>query len=482
MFEMNRRGFMIGCSAAIAAMAGSRLNFVAFGSQEDEPIQEVLLTIFLRGGIDGLSAVPIIAGADRGFYEANRETTAIPTTGANAAINLDDQFGLHASAAPLYELYQDKKLAIVHATGMVSDTRSHFDAMQYMELGTPGSKSATNGWLTRHLQTAGNLPNDVVIPAMAVGNMRPTSLAGSNETIGMTSPSSFNFDGHWRHEDWMRHAVREMYTGSSWLHQAGTEAADSLDVIELGNPGKYVPANGAVYPNGSFGDNLKAVAQVIKMQLGMRVATIDLGGWDTHERQGSDGEGYFGGHLATLASGLKAFYADLSSGPNGGEGDRVTVVIQSEFGRSLKENGSRGTDHGHGNTMFVLGKNVNGGKVYGEWPGLSTEQLYDNRDLEITTDYRQILSEILIRRLGNPNLGAVFPGYTNYEPMGIVSGADLPPNYEDITIIDPAETPKPVEVPPLGTQAPSTPTPVSAETPVPNSNASDSTYLPIVTR
>lgn len=489
MFEINRRNFMMGCSAAIAAMAGSRLNFVAFGSQEDEPNQEVLLTIFLRGGMDGLNAVPIIAGSDRGVYESSRSTIAIPTTGLNAAINLDDQFGLHASAAPLYELYQDKKLAILHATGMKSDTRSHFDAMQYMELGTPGSKSATTGWLTRHLQTAGNLPEEVIMPALAVGSLRPTSLAGSSEAIGMTAPNNYNFNAHWRHEDWMRHAVREMYTGSSWLHEAGIQAADSLDIIEFKNPGEYNPANGAEYPAGGFGKNLKAVAQVIKMQLGMQVATIDLGGWDTHERQGYDGEGYFGSQMALLAGGLKAFYTDLSAGPNGGEGHRVTVVIQSEFGRSLKENGSRGTDHGHGNIMFVLGQNVNGGKVYGEWPGLGAGQLYDNRDLEITTDYRQVLSEILIRRLGNPNLGAVFPGYTNYSPLGIVAGTDLDPNYDDITIVEPAQTPPAATPTSFTTTTPPTPTPVPTSTPMPASTStpnrdgeSNNAYLPVVTK
>lgn len=479
MSKINRRGFMIGCSTAIAAMAGSRLNFVAFGNQEQEPNQEVLVTIFLRGGMDGLNAVPIIAGPDRGIYESSRSTIAVPTSGDYAAINLDDQFGLHASAAPLYELFQDKKLAILHATGMQSGTRSHFDAMQYMELGTPGNKSGSTGWLTRHLQTAGNLPDDIVIPALSVGNLRPTSLDGSNETIGMTSPNSYNFGAHWRHNDWMRHAVREMYSGSSWLHQAGIEAANSIDIIEFGNPGEYTPANGAEYPDGAFGSQMQTLAQVIKMQLGMRVATVDLGGWDTHERQGGNGEGYFGSLLGTLASGLKAFYADLSSGPNGGEGHRVTVVIQSEFGRSLKENGSRGTDHGHGNIMFVLGQNVNGGKIYGDWPGLGPDQLFDNRDLAITTDYRQVLSEILIRRMGNPNLGTIFPGYTDYAPLGIVGGTDLTPNYDEAIVV-PADqvTATPTH---FTTRLPDTPTPAPTDQATPVPPTGNNSYLPLVT-
>lgn len=463
MFQVTRRGFMVGCSAAIAAMAGGRLGYVAFGSPEQEPNQEMLVVVFLRGAMDGLSAVMPIAGDDRGYYETSRENLAVPISGVNAALPLTDFFGLHPAAAPLLGFYQDKKLAIIHAAGLTSDTRSHFDAMKYMELGTPGSKSATNGWLTRHLQTSSNLPGDIIMPALAAGSLQPTSLAGSTEAIGMTTPNGFAFGGNWRYEDAQRVALRKAYDGSSWLHSAGLHTLDAVDVVEYGNPGNYTPENGAVYPGNSFGQNLKTIAQMIKLQLGMRVATIDLGGWDTHEYQGDNGAGYFFNQFGTLANGLTALMTDLSNSNGVNHTQRLTVLVMSEFGRTFKQNASRGTDHGHGNAMFVLGGQVNGGTVYGNWPGLHTDQLYDRRDLAITTDYRTVLSEILIRRLQNPNLGYIFPGYTNYQPMGIVQGADLPPNYET-----PTATPTPLTTPPPGSTIPT--------------GINSQIYLPLVTK
>lgn len=457
MFQVSRRGFMVGCSTAIAAMAGGRLSYVAFGNPEEEPNQNILVVVFLRGGMDGLSVVMPIAGDDRGYYETSREDIAIPVSGVNAALPLTDFFGLHPAGAPLYGLYQDKKMAIVHAAGLTSDTRSHFDAMKYMELGTPGSKSATNGWLTRHLQTSSNLPGEIIMPALAVGNLQPTSLAGSTEAIGMTSPNSFSFGGHWRYGDAQRTALRKTYSGATWLHEAGQQTLDAIDVVEYGNPGNYTPENGAVYPNNSFGQNLRTVAQMIKLQLGMRVATVDLGGWDTHEYQGDRGTGYFSNQFGNLSSGLAALMTDLSNSNGVDYTQRLTVVVMSEFGRTFKQNASRGTDHGHGNLMFVLGGQVNGGQVYGAWPGLGTEQLYDRRDLAITTDYRSVLSEILIRRLQNPNLGIIFPGYSSYQPAGIVQGADLTPNYQAPT---------------------STPTPGST---IPTENGAQ-IYLPVIQR
>jgi uncharacterized protein (DUF1501 family) len=480
MFKLSRRGFMVGCSAAIAAMAGGRVSYIAFGSPQAEPHQEILVVVFLRGGMDGLSAVFPIAGADRGHYEANREDLAIPTSGDNAALPLTDFFGIHPGGAPLKDLFVAKKLAIVHATGLVSDTRSHFDAMQFMELGTPNSKSATSGWLTRHLESAGNLPPEIVLPALAMGNLRPTSLAGSNEAIGMTDPRSFEFNGHWRYGNWMRQTLRDMYTGNSWLHAAGAQTLNAIDVVEFGNPGNYTPENGATYPGGSFGDNLKAVAQIIKMQLGMRVATVDLGGWDTHEFQGDRGAGYFEDHFSELSRGLSALFTDLSNSAGTDHTQRLTVVVMSEFGRTFKQNASRGTDHGHGNIILVVGGKVNGGQVFGAWPGLGPDQLYDRRDLNITTDYRRVLSEILIRRMGNANLGHIFPGYTGYQPMGLVSGADLTPIY---TPIGPTATP----VPPTATPPVTSGTPTVVATPtvgatIPPTEFTEHVYLPLVGR
>ena len=490
MFKTSRRGFMVGCSAAIAAMAGGRLGYVAFGSAEDEPNQDIILVVFLRGGCDGLSVVAPTAGADRGHYEIGRDRLALPTTGDRALLPLTDQFGLHHAAAPLHDLYQDSKLAVVHAAGLISDTRSHFDAMQYMELGTPGSKSATSGWLTRHLQSAPGLPDEIIMPALSVGNLQPTSLLGSRESVGMTSPDSFDLAGHWRYGDWQRHSLREMYSGNTHLHLAGLQTLNAVDVIEYNDPGAYAPENGAEYPGGSFGNNLQAVAQMIKMQIGLRVATVDLGGWDTHEYQGDEGGGYFQDHLSELARGLGAFYTDLSNSAGTNHMQRITVVVLSEFGRTFKENASRGTDHGHGNVMLLLGDQVNGGQIYGDWPGLHTDQLYDRRDLEITTDYRRVLSEVVIRRLGNPNLGIIFPGFAGYQPLDIVKGADLTPNYSETPINPtPASNPDPDDQPQPGATIPTfpptaTPVPEATATTQPNTDGdfepSESVFMPAI--
>lgn len=471
MFKPSRRGFMVGCSAAIAAFTGG-LTFTAFGSPADEPNHDILLTVFLRGGMDGLSVVAPIGGADRGYYEANRENLAVPAGGDSGLLQLDNRFGLHPAAAPLLDLYQANKLAVIHAAGLTSDTRSHFDAMQYMELGTPGSKSTTSGWLTRHLATLSSMPDDVIIPVMASGNLQPDSLRGNRETIGMTSPDDFTFSGHWRYRDLQRQALRDLYTGDSWLHAAGEQTLNAVDVVEYANPGDYTPENGAEYPSDSFGRGLQTVAQVIKMQLGLRAATIDLGGWDTHEYQGDQGSGYFADRLGVLSRGLHALMLDLSNSAGTDHSRRLTVVVMSEFGRSFRENASRGTDHGHGNVMFVLGGTVNGGQVHGLWPGLAPERLYDRRDLEITTDYRRVLSEVMIRRFGNPNLGVVFPGYADYQPLGVVRGADIAPNYST----EPVDS-SPVEDP--GGTLPNNPTPTPI--PIPD-NMDERVFMPVVSR
>jgi uncharacterized protein (DUF1501 family) len=428
---LTRRQFLQGCSAAIAAMAGARLTHIAFAdpAAPGSYNSEIMVVVFLRGGWDALNVFPPIAGPDRAHYEANRPFLRLPV---NQALALTGQLGMHPALAPLYPLYQAKHLAIVQAVGLEEDTRSHFDAMQYMELGTPGVKTTGSGWITRHLQSAGSLPPEILLPALSAGTSQAVSLLASTEAAAMTSPSAFTLNGHWQWGSSQRAALRSLYTGGNWLHEAAARTLNTLDVVETAASGTYTPANGAVYPTGSFGNNLKTIAQLIKADLGLRVATIDLGGWDTHENQGDGAGGYLSTtQLTPLAQGLAAFYTDLSNQACAQDYTRkLTLVLMSEFGRRLRENANRGTDHGHGSAMLVLGGNVNGGQVYGAWPGLHNDQLYDRADLAITTDYRRVLSEIVTKRLQNPNLDYVFPDYTGYSPLGLIKGAAgtaLPP-------------------------------------------------------
>ncbi len=438
MSDTTRRGFITGCSAAVAAYAGTHFNTLAFGQPGTN--EDILVSVFLRGGLDGLNLVMPIDGADRGHYEAARETIQVPLTGPNAALPLNAQLGFHAATdtfpsgttappATLFDLYQDGKLSVVVAAGMHEDNRSHFDSMTFMELGTPGTLTTGTGWLTRHLQSAGNLPPEILMPALAVGNLQQTSLRGSTESVNMTSPDSFSLNvgpSQWR--DAQRVAIRNLYGADTWLHQAGSQTLDAIDLIELHSSGGYTPANGAIYPGGSWGTHLQTVARMIKLDIGLRVATVDYGGWDTHNGQGSAGGGFFFTHIQDLARGLAALYTDLDGSGAGNYTQRLTIVVQSEFGRRLRENADDGTDHGHGNVMLVLSGNATGG-IHGVWPGLANEQLFDGADLAVTTDYRRILSEILIRRLANNQLGTIFPGYQDYSPLGVVAGTDLPPIY-----------------------------------------------------
>ncbi len=434
-----RRGFITGCSAAVAAYAGTHFNTLAFGDPASN--QDILISVFLRGGIDGLNLVLPIGGADRGHYESARQDIAVPLTGSNAAKPLDARLGFHPATdswpggtptppATLYDLFLDGKLSVVVAAGMHEDNRSHFDSMAFMELGTPGTLSTGTGWITRHLQSASNLPAEILMPALAVGNLQQTSLRGSLESVNMSTPDSFSLNvGPWEWRGAQRVAMRNLYGADSWLHQSGARTLDAIDLIELNSDGGYTPANGAVYPGGSWGSHLQTVARMIKLDIGLTVATVDLGGWDTHNGQGDDGGGYFYSRVQDLARGLAALYTDLDGSGAGSYAQRLTVVVQSEFGRRLRQNADRGTDHGHGNVMLVLSGNATGG-VHGTWPGLANHQLFDNADLAVTTDYRRVLSEILIRRLCSNQLATIFPGYEGYAPLNVVTGTDLEPNVD----------------------------------------------------
>lgn len=402
--KISRRQFLQGCSVAIASMAGARLTNLAFAKQ-DHPA-DTLVVVFLRGGWDALNVVPPLQGDDRGFYEKAR-----PDIKISDLLTLNDQFGLHPALAPLHELYQAGKMGVVHAVGLDHDTRSHFDAQEYIELGTPGSKNTTSGWITRHLQETGV---SSILPVVSTAG-QPTSLLNFVPTVNVNSPSDFS---QWGNDllASQQTALRQMYQGESLLHRAGARTLDALNIVSPLVNQEYQPSNGAFYNDDELGQQLKTIARMIKLEAGLRVAAVDFGGWDTHEYETDGNGGYIGDLLGQLASGLSNFYLDLDSGYT----DRLSVVVISEFGRRLVQNESYGTDHGHGSVMLALGGNVNGGQVYGKWPGLNNDQLYDHADLAVTTDYRQVLSELLSTRLGNSNIESVFPGFSgNYDPLGL---------------------------------------------------------------
>ncbi|HSG32769.1 MAG TPA: DUF1501 domain-containing protein [Thermodesulfobacteriota bacterium] len=426
MADFSRRQFLVGCSAAIAAMAGSRLTSVVMGDPLAEPDQEIMLTIFIRGGWDALNIMPPFDGADRGFYEAARSTIQVP---ADSTYQLGtNNFFFHPSAARLHELYNAGYLAAVQATGILNLTnRSHFDSMSFMELGTPGSKVGTSGWLARHLESANIFAGPEEQASLATGNLSPTSLLSYLDTLTIANPNNFTLNigpSAWRTEQ--RQALTSIYGGESQVEVTGSNAIASLDIVANNLLGSYTPEPGVNYPGGGFGRDLQTIARLIKAQVGLRSATLDFGGWDTHNNQGPGGGGYFANHLQTFSEGIYALFNDLNTSTTDYR-QRFTMAIMSEFGRTFNENDSLGTDHGKGNAMFVLGGCVNGGQLYGSWPGLSGEQLHQGREVDVMTDYRQVLSEILIRRFANPNLSTVFPGYSGYTPLGVVMGDDITP-------------------------------------------------------
>lgn len=380
------------------------LPFLVF-AQEERPKNDVLVVIFQRGGMDGLNAV-VPYGEGRNYYD-RRPTIAIPEPGkgAGAALDLDGYFGLHPQLAALKEIYDEGHLSIVHAAGSPDPTRSHFDAMAFMEQGTPGDKMTGTGWLNRHLQS---VPWESNSPFRAVG-MGPlvqTALQGPVSALALKSITDFHLAGREDQLPMMQRTLAQLYRApepTSRLEVAAKETLSTMNYLRRLADTEYTPVKAAEYPYSEYGNGLKQVAQLIKEDVGLEVACVDIGGWDTHEEQGGT-EGNFANLLNELSLGLNAFYTDMHE-----HLDRITVVTMSEFGRRANENASAGTDHGHGNCMFVMGGGVKGG-VHARWPGLNDADL-DRGDLAITTDYRDVLSEILTTRLGNAQLGAVFPGY-----------------------------------------------------------------------
>jgi uncharacterized protein (DUF1501 family) len=365
------------------------------------------VVLFQRGAADGLNTV--VPFGEPNYYRL-RPTIAIPQPrrgGTDAAIDLDGFFGLHPSLAPLEPLFRQNQLAIVHAAGSPYPTRSHFDAQDFMESGTPGVKATEDGWLNRALEVA---PEENASPfrAVAMGANLPRMLHGSASAIALPDLKQFKVMPQ---TAGMGAAVEggfeAMYaqTVDHALHGTGTETFEAIDMLRRVDPSKYAPENGAAYPTSRLGQNLQQIGQLLKANIGVEVLFVDCGGWDNHVNEGGV-QGQLSNLLKDLGQGLAAFHQDM-----GARMQDVVVVTMSEFGRTAKENGNRGTDHGHANCMFVMGGDVKGGRVYGNWPGLADHQLNEGRDLALTTDFRSVLGEVLAKHVGVANLKAVFPGF-----------------------------------------------------------------------
>ncbi|HET6565817.1 MAG TPA: DUF1501 domain-containing protein [Xanthomonadales bacterium] len=442
---LNRRKF-IGLSglAVTSAALAPRLTFSA-----DVYGENILVFVFQRGGIDGLSFMaPMNGYADRGRYETLRaKGTMIPSAQLQPTA---DGWGLNPAAAPLLDLWSDNKLAIVQAVGLATPNRSHFEAERYIELGTPGNRFTTTGWLTRHLQTANNLPPSLVLPAVVTESTIRLSLLNEPSAVTLRYPGNFDLEtGNNDYEELQEDALYDLYSGGGTpLDVAGAQALNAQSIVEAINWSGYVPANGAAYPTRpgdptrltSFGEEMKIMATLIKEDVGLRVAEADIGGWDTHTAQGNLSGGGFFNNVKDLSESLLAFMTDLdvpSPVPGKTWADRTTVIVFSEFGRRVFDNADAGTDHGSGNNMLALGGGVNGGRLYGNFLGLAQDQLFQKADVYTTTDFRTVLTECLLKRLHNDQIWQIFPGYSAqaYQPLGVFNGSLVQPDFNDPEII-----------------------------------------------
>jgi uncharacterized protein (DUF1501 family) len=411
---MDRRVFVKSGGLALMTMglSPSFLRRTAFGMDLTAvPKGKTLICLFQRGAADALNVV--VPHGEKAYYSL-RPSIAIPRpvglgrqlgVGGESAIDLDGFFGLHPSLAPLKPLYDRGMLAPVHAVGSPSATRSHFDAQDYMETGTPDIKGTTDGWLNRYLAIQGTCAECSHNPfrAVALTPQTPRIMEGAAETVAMNSLDEFTV----RTTGSQAERLEALYrTGSADLvHGTGSEMFDAVKMLRAANPQKYAPRNGAEYPRSQFGQRLLQIAQLIKADVGLEIAFADVGGWDTHVNQGA-ATGQLAQRLNDFSQSIAALVTDL-----GDKMGDVVILTMSEFGRMARENGNRGTDHGHAGALFVIGGGVKGGKVYGKWPGLEQEQLYEGRDLALTTDFRSVFSEITSRHMGATKPDKIFPGF-----------------------------------------------------------------------
>lgn len=406
---VNRRFFLKSGGLAVVALGSGLLPFPRFlvrAATRTRAQGKKLVVVFQRGAADGLNVV--VPHAEKAYY-ALRPTIAIPPPRRGAedrALDLDGFYGLHPALSPFKRLYDEKLLAVVHAAGSPDTTRSHFDAQDFMESGTPGRKSTRDGWLNRYLQASIDA-DDSSFRAVAATSQVPRILSGTAPSLAIPDLGRFGFGSH-RAAGMAQQGLERLWAASDdpLLADTARETLDAVEQLKSVDPEQHAPENGARYPGNGFGRDMQEIAQLIKAGVGLEIAFAEIGGWDHHVNEGGV-TGPLANLLRKFSNGIDAFVRDL--------GDRmqdVVLVTLSEFGRTAGENGSRGTDHGHANALFVIGGPVKGGRVFGKWPGLEREQLHEGRDLALTTDYRRVMGTVLARHLGAGGLGQVFPGYS----------------------------------------------------------------------
>jgi len=432
---MNRRVFMKSGAMALATM-GLNPTFLRKTVFAQELLKgatrsptgrgKVLVVLFQRGAADALNVV--VPHGERAYYQM-RPSIAVPrptalnaTAVGPAAVDLDGFFGLHPSLASFKPLWDDGILAPIHAVGSPSNTRSHFDAQDYMESGTPDNKGTREGWLNRYLAVKGTCDECKLgssgsgkreagekrearsaFQAVSMTPQTPRILEGGAPTVAMNSLDEFSIRTNGSQAD----RIEALYRSGSAdvVHAAGGEMFEAMKILKAANPQQYVPQNSADYPRSPFGQHLRQIAQLIKADVGLEVAFADVGGWDTHVNQGG-ATGQLAIRLDDFSRSIAALVKDL-----GNRMADVTILTMSEFGRTARQNGNGGTDHGHATAMFVIGGDVKGKKVHGKWPGLEPEQLNEGRDLALTTDFRSVFSEVAFKHLGAAKMDAVFPGF-----------------------------------------------------------------------
>ena len=401
---LDRRLFLKSSGLALAAGGFLPRVFLRMAEAGTAEGRRVLVAVFQRGAVDGLNV--LVPYGERAYYDA-RPSIAVPRPGSKegAALDLDGFFGLHPSMAPLLPWFQDRSAAFVHAVGSPDQTRSHFDAQDFMESGTPGVKSTRDGFLCRALEQqsgSGATP----LRAVSVTQGLPRILSGSAGAVSMPNVAQFGIRAGAAGEP-ASQSFEAMYAGAvaGTLQATAKESFEAARLVRSADPSRIPPENGAEYPKSPFASALKQIAQLIRANVGLEIAFTDVGGWDTHVGEGGS-QGQLANRLRDYALSIAALARDLGS-----RMADVTLVTMSEFGRTVRENGNRGTDHGHANHMLLLGGGVRGGRVYGRWPGLDPSRLYEGRDLAVTTDFRDVFAEILSARLGIKDLAPVFPGY-----------------------------------------------------------------------